>query len=314
MNKAISILTSPLVMMEGALGERLKREYGLDTMGKAAMAHLVYSAEGRAALAAIWQSYIDVARRYGLPFVATTPTRRMNRITLTAAGLQPQAIDDNVAFLRQIRDGAGIDMLAGGMMGASGNAFTAEGCLPEAQAYALHQWTAKRYRDAGADFLYAALIPTLDDALGISRAMAETGLPYLVSLTIQADGRLIGGTPIAEPIEAVDAAVSPAPVFYMSNCVHPAILAQALAQPFNTTDTVRRRFRGLQANTSDLPYSVLDASPVLYSTPPAELAQGMLLLQQQHGFTLFGGCCGTDQSHMEAMAAALTGGAKPAQM
>ena len=299
------------MMMEGALGERLKREYGIDTMGKQYMAGLVYSPEGRAALRVIWQSYIDVAKRYGLPFIATTPTRRMNRRTLTQAGLTEQALYDNIAFLREIRDASGIDMLAGGMMGCIGNAFSAEGCVSAAEAYDLHRWTAAHYQKAGADFLFAALIPTLEEALGISRAMAETDLPYLVSFTIQGDGRLIGSTPIAEAIEAVDAAVPTAPVFYMANCVHPKIVHEALSQPFNRTPTVRARFRGLQANTSALPYNVLDASPVLYSSPPEELAQGMLRLKQDFGLTLFGGCCGTDHTHMEAMAAALTGAAAP---
>lgn len=311
LNPALSILEQPLVMMEGALGERLKREYGIDTMGKQYMAGLVYSPEGRAALGAIWQSYIAVAKRYGLPFIATTPTRRMNRRTLPQAGLAEQALYDNVAFLREIRDASGIDMLAGGMMGCIGNAFSAEGCVSAVEAYDVHRWAAERYQKAGVDFLFAALIPTLEDALGISRAMAETGLPYLVSFTIQGDGKLIGGATIAEAIDTVDAAVSAAPAFYMANCVHPSIVYEALSQPFNRTPTVRTRFRGLQANTSALPFSVLDASPVLYSSPPEELAQGMLRLKQDFGLTLFGGCCGTDHTHMEAMAAALTGAVEP---
>ena len=308
---ATECLLRPLVLMEGALGERLKREYGIDTMSKTYMAGLVYTQEGRAALQALWQSYIDVAKRHNLPFIATTPTRRMNIRTLAAAGLTEQAISDNVAFLRQVRDASGIEMLAGGMMGCIGNAFSAEGCVTQEEAYVLHRFTAEHYRLAGADFLYAALISTLDEALGISRAMAETGLPYLLSFTIQGDGRLIGGTSIADAIQAVDQAVSPSPLYYMSNCVHPTIVREALSQPYNRTAAVRARFRGLQANTSALPYSVLDASPVLYSSPPAELAQGMAVLQRDFGFTLFGGCCGTDHTHLEAMAAVLTGSSNP---
>ena len=41
---------------------------------------------------------------------------------------------------------------------------------------------------------------------------------------------------------------------------------------------------------------------------PDELAQGMLTLKQQYGFRLFGGCCGTDARHMEAMATLLSDG------
>ncbi len=48
--------------------------------------------------------------------------------------------------------------------------------------------------EAGVDFLYAALIPTLPEAAGMAWAMAETGIPYIVCFTIQRSGTLIDGT------------------------------------------------------------------------------------------------------------------------
>ena len=191
-------------------------------------------------------------------------------------------------------------------MGCPGNAYTGEGCLPFAQSRELHRWAATRYQAAGADFLFAAILPTMEEALGIACAMAETDLPYLISFTIQSDGRLIDGTPIADAIAAVDAQAPRPPAFFMSNCVHPNIVQAALSQPFNQTDIVRKRFLGLQANTADLPFEALDASPVLHTSPPDELATGMLALRRDFGFRLFGGCCGTDERHMEAIARAIT--------
>ena len=43
------------VLMEGALGERLKREYGLTINGSVAMADLIYSQQGRVALETLWR-------------------------------------------------------------------------------------------------------------------------------------------------------------------------------------------------------------------------------------------------------------------
>ncbi len=306
MNQAEEILHRPLVLMEGALGERLKRDYGLNTNGIAGMSHLIYETGGSEALREIWNTYIDVARRYQLPLIATTPTRRANCQSLAAAGLSHQAITDNVRLLASVRDASGIPMLAGGMMGCSGNAYTGEGCLSFTQARELHRWTAQQYEAAHADFIFAALIPTLPEALGLAHAIAETPLPYLISLTIREDGRLIDGTPIAEAIEAVDASAPRKPVFYMSNCVHPRILHAALCQPINQRPSVRERFLGLQANTADMPYHLLDASPVLYTSSPEALAEGMLALKQDFGFRLFGGCCGTDARHLDAIASAIT--------
>ena len=47
------------VLMEGALGERLKREYGLTINGSVAMADLIYSQQGRLALETLWRSYME---------------------------------------------------------------------------------------------------------------------------------------------------------------------------------------------------------------------------------------------------------------
>lgn len=46
--------TRESLLLEGALGERLKREYYLQFDGHVVMAALVYSAAGRAALEALW--------------------------------------------------------------------------------------------------------------------------------------------------------------------------------------------------------------------------------------------------------------------
>lgn len=297
---------SPCILMEGALGERLKREYGLQTKGIVDMAGLVYQKAGRVALTHIWCEYIEVARKYGLPFIATTPTRRANRQRVPAAGLDSGVFAENINLLSAIRDASGIEMYAGGMVGSTDNAYTAEGCLPFEAAADFHRWEAAKFLNAGADFLFAGLIPTLGEAMGIATAMAETRLPTIISFTIQADGCLIDGTPIVEAIRQIDACVDKSPVCYMTNCVHPAIVSQALAQSFNQSPVVKERFIGLQANTSALPYKALDNAPDLHTSPPDELAQGMLRLKKENGFRIFGGCCGTDARHMEAIADAIT--------
>ena len=86
----------PIAMLEGALGERLKREFGLPIDGPVAMADLVLRPEGRAALLRLWREYRDIAWAHGLPFFATTPTRRANRARMERAGHGPELIAQNV--------------------------------------------------------------------------------------------------------------------------------------------------------------------------------------------------------------------------
>lgn len=306
MQNKSNCLSAPALLMEGALGERLKREYGIRTDGQAGMAHLMYAEESREALRSLWLAYAAIAGRHGLPILATTPTRRANRHSIAKSGLPMHTLQENLHFLQSVQEASQTDFLAGGMMGCAGNAYTGEGCLPYDEALALHRWAAEEFRLAGADFLLAALQPTLPEATAIAQAMAESGLPYLVSFTLQSNGKLIDDTPLWQAIVHIDESVSRKPVFYMTNCVHTSIVCEALFQPFNQTAAVRERFLGIQANTSPLPYSLLDASPILYTSPPDELAAGMRRLRQEFGFRLFGGCCGTDDRHLEAIASMLT--------
>ena len=295
------------VLMEGALGERLKREYGLKIDGPAAMAGLVYTEEGRAALAELWNGYIAIARKHRLPFLATTPTRRANQERIALAGYTESIIPDNVRFLRGIREASGIEMYVGGLMGCRGDAYTGEGNLSESEAETFHRWTVERFCKAGVDFLYAGIMPTLPEAAGLAKAADRGGIPYIISFTIRQDGRLIDGTAIADAIRYIDSRTVRHPVCYMTNCVHPSIVYKALSQPFNQVDAVRERFHGIQANTSPLSYAELDGAKDLHCSEPEDFAREMLRLSDVGEFRIWGGCCGTDGRHMEAVASGIDG-------
>jgi S-methylmethionine-dependent homocysteine/selenocysteine methylase len=290
------------ILMEGALGERLKREYHLQFNDQVAMADLLYDAKGQSALASLWQEYIHIAGCHGLPFLATTPTRRANKERVALAGYSSSIITDNVRFLRGMQQKSGIEMYVGGLMGAKGDAYTGKPALSQEEARSFYQWQAGLFLKAKADFLYAGIMPALPEAAGMAQAMADTGLPYIISFTIQKDGKLIDGTAIADAIAYIDGLVQPKPVCYMTNCVHPGIVYQALSQPFNQNALVHSRFRGIQANTSPLSYAELDGSLDLKCSDPVQFAEEMMKLRRISSMNIFGGCCGTDSRHMEQVA------------
>lgn len=162
------------VLMEGALGERLKREYGLTINGSVAMADLIYSQQGRLALETLWRSYMEIAEKYNLPFLATTPTRRANKQQVIQAGYDEAIIEDNVRFLRKIKETSNIEMYIGGLMGCKGDAYTGTGALNIEEAHDFHHWQAQLFKLAKADFLYAGIMPVLAEAMGMARAMSDT--------------------------------------------------------------------------------------------------------------------------------------------
>ena len=302
MNFRKCIKQNEKILMEGALGERLKREYRLTFDEYIAMATLLYDKQGAQALTNLWNEYIDIARRYQLPFLAMTPTRRANYERVTCTGGSEQIIMDNVDLLRNIQKDSGIEMYVGGLMGCKGDAYTGEGDLSEKEALEFHRWQAECFHKAGADFLYAGIMPTLPEAAGMAQAMAKTGIPYIISFTIQEDGKLIDGTTIADAIQYIDAVTEKKPVCYMTNCVLPSIVKKALLQPFNQNSIVRERFLGIQANTSPLSYAQLDGSAELKCSEPEDFAKEMMTLTNIGNIKIWGGCCGTDNRHMECLA------------
>ena len=281
------------VLMEGALGERLKTEY-----------------RGMEALSKLWNEYYQIAADHNLPFLATTPTRRAGRDFVRASEWDSGIIADNVRLLKRcLPEKPGSPRFLGGLMGCRGDAYTGAGALKEEEARAYHSWQADLFREAGIDFLCAGIMPTLPEAAGMARAMEATGLPYIISFTIQADGRLIDGTGIHDAIAYIDRVTDRNPVCYMTNCVHPAIVYTALSQPFNRTEEVRTRFLGIQGNTSPLSYAELDRAVPgtdLKNSTPEQYAEGMLRLRETFGLRIFGGCCGTDGRYLKRTAELLT--------
>ena len=52
-----------------------------------------------------------------------------------------------------------------------------------------------------------------DEAIGVIRAAVDLGLPIVVSFTVETDGHLPTGQPLADAITAVDAATNSAAVY-----------------------------------------------------------------------------------------------------
>ena len=295
-------------LLEGALGERLKRDFGLLPDPNVALAVHGTTKPGRAALEALWKEYAGIAAGYGLPFLATTPTRRADRDRVSEGGFDESLIRENVRFLRAVLEDCLGRTYLGGMMGCRGDAYTGKGALPREKAAVYHQWQAEILAEERADFLYGALLPTLPEALGMAQAMAETGLPYILSFTLRRDGCLIDGTPLADAMQAVDGAVSPPPLCFMTNCIHPALVYEALSAPWNQPPQVRARFRGIQGNTSPLSYEELDRAADLLTADPVSFARDTVRLRELGNFQIFGGCCGTDGRHLRQIAKLLSAG------
>jgi methionine synthase I (cobalamin-dependent) len=82
------------------------------------------------------------------------------------------------------------------------------------------------------------------------------------------------------------------------SCVHPLVLASALA----ARPAAPGRIIGLQANTSDLEPEELDGAAKLETAEPGAFARELAAVTRAFGLRVVGGCCGTGEEHIEALA------------
>jgi homocysteine S-methyltransferase len=187
-------------------------------------------------------------------------------------------------------------------MSCRGNAYDPTEALSESAAREFHAWQANSLAAAGVDFLLAATLPALSEAIGLARALAATGLPYLVSFVVRPSGTLLDGTPLTESISTIDAAVTPRPLAYLVNCTHASFFRSALLQPETSSDFVRERIIGLLANTAALSPEELDESEELVEESPEAFGSAVAGLRGELGMKILGGCCGTDERHIRCLA------------
>jgi homocysteine S-methyltransferase len=171
------------------------------------------------------------------------------------------------------------------------------------KAASFHAYQVEALATAGVDILFAATIPSLSEATGMSAAMAASGLPYAISFVLDSKGRILDGTPVRNAIDTIDENAVPRPLFYMANCCHPTFYASAMRGLLRQDAALLQRIIGLQANTSAKDAAERDNLSHLDPEDPDRFARSMLGLHRDFGTRIFGGCCGTDDRHMAAIAA-----------
>ena len=157
------------------------------------------------------------------------------------------------------------------------------------------------FADPAADMVSAITMNFVEEALGIAEAARRAAMPVAISFTVETDGRLPTGQTLQAAIEQVEGETSAYPSYYMINCAHPTHFEHVLAQG----GAFRERIRGLRANASRKSHAELNDSTELDAGDPAELgAQYAALRRHLPHLHIVGGCCGTDDRHVERMAAA----------
>ena len=261
---------------------------------------LLRTMDGRQALERYFNGFLDEAAALDLGFVLDTVTWRASAGWGARMGWSPADIDavnrEAVAFAQGLRADRAGDIVINGVIGPHGDAYAPDVVLTPAMAEVYHQRQIAVLAEAGAEMLSAMTISSTGEGIGIAQAARKSGLPVVLSFTVETDGHLIGGQTLADVIAATDDATAGYPAWYGINCAHPDHFATELsADPAGRIGSIR-------ANASRLSHAELDDAAELDAGDPAELAQDYVRLKQlSPGLRVLGGCCGTDLRHVSAI-------------
>jgi S-methylmethionine-dependent homocysteine/selenocysteine methylase len=301
-------LQAPVMLTDGGIETRLIYQDHLTLPDFASFLPL-FDPSGRRAIEALYRSYFAIAADTGLPMQIGTPTWRAHpeglaRQGFTAPGDLHRVNAAAVALLRDLRQAFGLQgqVFIAGVMGPRRDGYDPHNAPDAAAARDYHSPQAACLAGLGVDVLYAPTFASAAELRGIAAAMAATGLPYALAPVIDADGVLLDGTPLGDAIGRIDAEVAPRPLHYLIGCVHPTTLRRAWQRAPKLPEDVARRVAGLKANASNLPPDQLDKLDHLEEGRPENFADLMLGLHRDYGLRVLGGCCGTDDRHIRAIA------------
>jgi len=303
MNRPLPQLNGDIFLTDGGIETDLIFNEGIELPCFASIV-LVGNPTGEAALTRYYRKFIDLADDANVGFILESPTWRANRDWADQVGLSKAALAQAnaraISLLHEIRDAQSEKnrLVISGCIGPRGDGYVAGKRMTVEAARTYHDFQARIFAESGADMISAITMTYHEEAMGITLAARDRGLPVAISFTTETDGRLPGGETLAEAIRLVDEATDEGPAYYMINCAHPDHFADALEEGAAWT----RRIRGVRANASRLSHAELDAAEALDVGDPDEFGRLYASLRQRFpALTVLGGCCGTDHRHIDAV-------------
>ncbi|RLA27954.1 MAG: homocysteine S-methyltransferase [Gammaproteobacteria bacterium] len=249
--------------------------------------------------------YFELARKHSVGMINETLTWRASRDWAQKLGISSAKLErliraavDEVVTFRKEYESNGNPVVISGCIGPRGDAYNPDRMLGIEEAERYHAEQIGVFRDTEVDLVTAATLTHVEEAIGITRAAGAAGLPVVISFTVETDGRLPNGIPLGEAIDAVDQDDCTSPAYYMINCAHPTHFSSVLEPGAGWAE----RIRCLRTNSSALSHAELDESTEIDEGDPAELGrQHRKMLETLTNVNILGGCCGTDERHIDAI-------------
>jgi len=293
-------------LTEGGQETEIMYKYGFD-LPHFAMLPLLDDPRAMAELRGMYGRYLDTAARHGFGVLMGGLDYRASPDWASLLGYRGDALADvqlrAIDFLRDVAtpyQGQVPAILYAGIIGPRGDAYELNRTITADEAEDYHSEQLANLAKADVDLVEAMTFNSVDEVIGLARAATSIGLPLSVSFTLDnSTQRLVSGPTLKDAIETVDAQAGEArPAFYGINCSHPLEFMPAI-EPGGWFE----RVRVLRPNAAMMDKISLCTLGHLEVGDPAHLGElmGGLARQYPH-IDMWGGCCGTWDTHLEEIA------------
>ena len=250
----------------------------------------------------------DVVRHYRAFIDAGSDIILTNSFGGTANRLKLHKADDRVFEInkaaaelahRAAKEAGREDVIVAGSMGPTGDLFEPLGPLTIEAGTEAFAEQAKGLAAGGADLAWIETMSAVDEVKAAVLGATAAGLPYVVTLSFDTNGRtMMGVTPaqLAELAHELD----PKPIAFGGNCGTGA--SELMAALLNLKDAKGPDDVLVAKSNCGIPQYV--EGEIEYSGTP-ELMADYARLARDAGVRIIGGCCGTSPDHIRAMRAAL---------
>jgi S-methylmethionine-dependent homocysteine/selenocysteine methylase len=208
----------------------------------------------------------------------------------------------SIEFLRDVArpyDKQIASILFVGIVGPKGDAYSLNRTITPEESEDYHSVQLETLKAANVDLVWAATFNNVPEAVGLSRAASRIGLPLCISFTLDSSHRLKSGPTLKEAIQSVDAATGDdEPSCYGINCSHPLEFEPALEH-----GNWIERVRNIRPNAVMMEKISLCKLGHLEDGDPSELGEQMGALAKRYPhIDMWGGCCGTWDTHLKEIA------------
>lgn len=162
---------------------------------------------GHAALRRCCDPYFDLARSIGAGIVIDTPTWRASLDWGARQGYDAEAMADvnrrAVRFVARVAERwPTVQAVLDGATGPREDGYVVGQVMPVAEATRYHAFQAAALASAGAAMVTAVTMNHVEEAIGITLAARDAGIPVAVAFTVETDGRVASGQPMGEAVES----------------------------------------------------------------------------------------------------------------